>query len=111
MTADHSFVVGPGHVHGPSSSLVDTARSFGVAVDSIHEFRLAHVRGDVDAAALAVLGDALLADARLALDGGGVEEDVGDPRAAAAAAWLQAPAGVQPRNWMLRSCMAITRAS
>ena len=63
MTADHSFVVGPGHVHGPSSSLVDTARSFGVAVDSIHEFRLAHVRGDVDAAALAVLGDALLADA------------------------------------------------
>ncbi len=62
MTSQWALVVGPGHRHGPESALISAAELFGINVDTITEFRLVHLRGELGADELDRLSRALLID-------------------------------------------------
>ncbi len=66
MASDRAVVVGPAHVDEQGAGLVARAEMFGLGIERIHQFRLAHVRfGEgvaVDDGRLATLAESLLVD-------------------------------------------------
>ena len=62
MTEVRALVVGPGHQHGPDSSLGRAAALFGAPIEEVTELRVVHLRGDLTDTDVQRLTDALLVD-------------------------------------------------
>jgi len=63
VTLERALVIGPGHRRTDADDpLVMTAATFGVRVDAITEYRIAHVRGDITPDQLDLIATKLLTD-------------------------------------------------
>ena len=62
MTSALALVVGPGREHGEESELIGACRLFGLPVEAVTEYRLVHLRADLDEGQRDDLADALLSD-------------------------------------------------
>ena len=57
-----ALVVGPGREHGEFGELIEACRLFGLPVEAVTEYRLVHLRADLDEGQRDELADALLSD-------------------------------------------------
>lgn len=63
VTLEWALAIGPGHRRTQADDpIILTAATFGIPLDAITEYRVAHVRGDLDETQVATLADRLLVD-------------------------------------------------
>ena len=63
MTLEWALAIGPGHRRtNADDPVILTAATFGISLDAITEYRVAHVRGDLDGAQVGTIATQLLVD-------------------------------------------------
>lgn len=63
MTSEWALAIGPGHQRSNADDpIITTAATFGISVDDVTEYRIAHIRGDLDESQVAMIASMLLVD-------------------------------------------------
>ena len=63
VTSEWALAIGPGHQRSNADDpIITTAATFGISVEAVTEYRIAHIRGDLDGSQVAMIASMLLVD-------------------------------------------------